>query len=156
MRWVEGAPGDPQGQRELQDYVEQRLGQARTVINDAMATADENARKTRELTDRYAGVGQEGNRLGRLHDHHPASGGDTSGATTPASGGDTSEANTPTTVATPAARPPQPAVATPVARPPRPAAATPTAGAAKPTRRSNRLLRPIRSARACRWAVGCR
>lgn len=48
----------PQGQRELQDYVEERLGKARTVINDAMATADESARQTRELTDRYAGVGQ--------------------------------------------------------------------------------------------------
>jgi hypothetical protein len=85
----------PQGQRELQDYVEQRLGQARTVINDAMATADENARKTRELTDRYAGVGQEGNNSGASTTTTPASGGDTSGATTPASGGDTSGATTP-------------------------------------------------------------
>lgn len=67
----------PQGQRELQDYVEQRLGQARTVINEAMATADDNARQTRELTDRYAGVAVEGG---------GTSGGGTSG------GGDTGAA----------------------------------------------------------------
>ncbi len=51
----------PQGQRELQDYVEQRLGQARTVINESMQAADDNARQTRELTDRYSGVGTESN-----------------------------------------------------------------------------------------------
>lgn len=50
----------PQGQRELQDYVEQRLGQARTVINESMKAADDNAQQTRELTDRYAGVGTDG------------------------------------------------------------------------------------------------
>lgn len=64
----------PQGQRELQDYVEQRLGQARTVINEAMATADDNARQTRELTDRYAGVGLEPGNSGA----GTSSGGDTS------------------------------------------------------------------------------
>ncbi len=88
----------PQGQRELQDFIEQRLGQARTVINEAMATADDNARQTRELTDRYAGVGLQGNNDGGAGSGAGVGGGspDTSGGDStnrgPDNGGDNSGA----------------------------------------------------------------
>lgn len=126
----------PQGQRELQDYVEQRLGQARTVINEAMATADDNARQTRELTDRYAGVGLEPGNSGA----GTSSGGDTSSG---AGGGPAGTTTSGTDTGT------------------RGAADEPAASGAappwtSPNRPSNPLPRPTRSARECRWARGCR
>ncbi len=121
----------PQGQRELQDYVEQRLGQARTVINEAMATADDNARQTRELTDRYAGVAVDGGGTG---------GDGTSGSGTSGSG-DTGAAGGSSTTTPSATDPGGPGAETDTAASGGgdPAAASQPAAAAQPTAVANPL-----------------
>ncbi|MDO2394712.1 DUF4226 domain-containing protein [Mycobacterium avium] len=47
----------PAGQQELRDFLKEKLTAAKKVIDQQIADAEEKARHTRELTEKYAGIG---------------------------------------------------------------------------------------------------
>jgi hypothetical protein len=78
-----GPAGDAAGPAGVAGLRRAATRAGRTVINEAMATADDNARQTRELTDRYAGVAVEAAAPAAPAAADAAAGGGGSSTTTP-------------------------------------------------------------------------
>lgn len=70
----------PAGQQELRDFLKEKLTAAKKVIDQQIADAEEKARHTRELTEKYAGIGgDEASKPGAEPAGHGGGGGAASG-----------------------------------------------------------------------------
>lgn len=102
----------PAGQQELRDFLKEKLSAAKKVLDQQIADADAKARHTRELTEKYGGIG-----AGSDGTTEPAanSGGGSGGAGDSGAGGGASPADQGTTpaAAAPAAAAPPAAGASP-------------------------------------------
>ncbi|GAB7144189.1 hypothetical protein LRC484719_27810 [Mycobacterium riyadhense] len=71
----------PDGQRELREFLKDKLSSAKTIIDDQIADAETKARQTREMTQRYLDAAGGG------HGGKPGDGGGAAGGGTGSSGG---------------------------------------------------------------------
>ena len=54
----------PQGQAELRDFLKTKLADAKQILDQHISDAEDQARKTHDLTSQYAGVGKPGDKSG--------------------------------------------------------------------------------------------
>lgn len=92
----------PAGQQELRDFLKEKLSAAKKVLDQQIADAEAKARHTRELTEKYGGIGGDDSGKGGTQPAGNGSGGETGGG-----GGGASPADQGTApAAAPAAAPP--------------------------------------------------
>lgn len=97
----------PAGQQELRDFLKEKLSAAKKVLDQQIADAEAKARHTRELTEKYGGIGGDDGGKGGTQPAVNSSGGGGGGESGGGGGGGASPADQGTApAAAPAAAPP--------------------------------------------------